>query len=51
MRVGKYQCHDVDVDPMPELPLDKEIWGGPVHLKTPQSSYMSQFQNPVQVLQ
>jgi hypothetical protein len=35
---------------MPEMPLDKEIWGGPVHLRTPQSSYTSQFQNPAQVL-
>ena len=31
----KYGCHEIDVDPFPDLPLDKSIWGGPVHLKPP----------------
>ena len=27
LRVGKYQCAEVEVDPMPELPLDHVLWG------------------------
>ena len=41
LKVGKNQCHFVEIDPMPELPLDHVLWGSAAHLKAPQSHYKS----------
>lgn len=41
LKVGKNQCHFVEIDPMPELPLDHVLWGSAAHLKSPQSHYKS----------
>ena len=43
LKVGLNQCHFVEIDPKPDLPLDKMIWGSPVFIKPPQSNYQMAF--------
>lgn len=44
LKLGPNQCHQVEVDPLPELPLDSVMWGTPVYCKiTPKTSYQVQF--------
>jgi hypothetical protein len=49
LKVGLNQCAQVEVDPMPELPLDHVMWGNATQVGTAfKSSYQSHFQDPKQ---
>jgi len=41
----------IELDPMPEMPLDHTQWGNPVHNYVPMSHYQTTFMDPKVIAQ